>query len=154
MKFRLLSVGVKSPAWVREGFAEYAKRMPREMPLELVEITAPKHHGDVAQFVQAEGAKMTAQLSDDDWVVALTESGRPVSSVQLADKMEQWRMAGRNVAFLIGGSDGLSKAALKRADELMSLSSLTFPHYLVRVVAAEALYRAWSIGAGHPYHRA
>lgn len=154
MKLRLLSVGTKAPAWVRDGFNEYAKRMPKEMPLELVEITAPKHHGKADKFVQAEGARMTAQIHDNEWVVALAENGRQVSSVQLAEKIGQWRMLGQDVALLIGGSDGLGEVALNRANETMSLSSLTLPHYMVRVVVAEALYRAWSIGTGHPYHRA
>lgn len=139
---------------MRTGFAEYAKRMPRDMPLELIEIPAPKHHGDAARFLQREGAKMAAQLTQDDWVVALAEGGRVVSSTQLAAKLDKWRMQGRNVAFLVGGSDGLSETALDRADESLSLSALTFPHYIVRVILAEALYRAWSICAGHPYHRA
>lgn len=154
MKLRLLSVGTKSPAWVRDGFDEYARRMPKEMPLELVEIGAPKHRGNAEKFVQAEGAKMAAQIHANDWVVALAENGRQVSSVQLAEKIDGWRMMGRDVTFLVGGSDGLDEGVLNRADEHLSLSALTLPHYMVRVIVAEALYRAWSIGAGHPYHRA
>ena len=154
MKLRLLSVGTKSPAWVRSGFEEYAKRMPPEMPLELVEISAPKHRGDSAKFVQAEGSKMAAQIGDQDWVVALDEGGRQLSSLQLADKLENWRSQGQNVTLLVGGSDGLSAAVVERANETVSLSALTLPHYMVRVLVAEALYRAWSICSGHPYHRA
>lgn len=154
MKLRILSVGTKPPGWVREGFVAYAKRLPVEMPLELVEIAAPKHRGDVRAFVEAEGAKMVAQISPKERVVALEDSGVTVSSAQLAAKLDNWRMQGQNVVFLIGGSDGLSAAALERAQERMSLSALTLPHYMVRVVLAEALYRAWSINVGHPYHRA
>jgi 23S rRNA (pseudouridine1915-N3)-methyltransferase len=154
MKLRVLAVGTKPPAWIRSGFDEYAKRLPPETPLELIEIAAPKHRGSADKFVQLEGAKMTAQINQGDWVVALEENGRQVSSAQLAKKLEEWRMQGCDVTFLIGGSDGLSEAARQRANERMSLSALTLPHYLVRVIVAEALYRAWSISAGHPYHRA
>jgi 23S rRNA (pseudouridine1915-N3)-methyltransferase len=154
MKLRILSVGNKAPAWVQKGFDEYAKRLPRDMPLTLVELAAPKHHGDAQKFVAAEGQKMAAQLDASDWVVALDESGKAVSSMQLAAKMDQWRMQGQNVSFLVGGSDGLADSVLNRANERMSLSALTFPHYVVRVILAEALYRAWSICSGHPYHRA
>ena len=154
MKLRLLAVGTKSPAWIRSGFDEYAKRLPPEMPLELIEIAAPKHRGGADKFIQVEGAKMAAHIKDGDWVVALEENGRQVSSAQLAHKLDDWRMHGRNVTFLVGGSDGLSDEVTRRANERMSLSALTLPHYLVRVMLAEALYRAWSICNGHPYHRA
>lgn len=154
MKMRIVSVGNKAPDWVRRGYTEYAKRLPPELGLDLVELAAPKHHGDTAKFVLAEGQKMLSQLKPADWVVALDESGKSVSSAQLAGRLDQWRMTGADVVFLVGGSDGLSDLALDRANERMSLSYLTFPHYLVRVILAEALYRAWSISAGHPYHRA
>jgi 23S rRNA (pseudouridine1915-N3)-methyltransferase len=154
MKLRILSVGNKAPDWVQKGFDEYAKRLPRDMPLTLVELPAPKHHGNAHKFVQIEGQKMAAQLDASDWVIALDESGKAVSSTQLAAKMDQWRMQGQNVTFLVGGSDGLADSVLNRANERMSLSALTFPHYVVRVILAEALYRAWSICSGHPYHRA
>jgi len=147
-------VGNKAPDWVHRGFSEYAKRMPRDMPLTLVEFPAPKHRGDAARFVQAEGAKMVAQLAANEWVVALQESGRSLSSAGLARRLDHWRLQGQNIAFVIGGSDGLADAVLARADEQVSLSALTFPHYMVRVILAEALYRAWSICSGHPYHRA
>lgn len=153
MKIRILSVGNKSPAWVQSGYAEYAKRMPPDLPLSLVEIPAPKHHTDPAKFVQQEGAKMMVQLQSSEWVVALEEGGKTVTSTELAKKLDDWRMQGQNVTFLVGGSDGLSDSVLNRANERMSLSSLTFPHYFVRVILAEALYRAWSISTGHPYHR-
>ena len=153
MKIRILSVGSKSPAWVQSGYTEYAKRMPPDLPMSLVEIPAPKHHSDPTKFVQQEGAKMMAQLPSSEWVVALEEGGKSVTSKELAKKLDHWRMQGENVTFLVGGSDGLSNSALSRANERMSLSSLTFPHYVVRVILAEALYRAWSISTGHPYHR-
>ncbi len=153
MKLRIVSVGTKAPAWVRTGFAEYTKRMPNEMPVELVEIPAPKHGGDKAKHMQSEAAKMLAAIGSDDWVVALDEKGKRISSVQLAGKLDQWRMDSTNVVFLVGGADGLGKDVRRRANETVSLSELTLPHYMVRVILAEALYRAWTIHVGHPYHR-
>ena len=154
MKLRILSVGNKAPGWVQTGFDEYAKRLPRDMPLILTELPAPKHHGDAQKFVQIEGEKMAAQLDAGEWVIALEDSGKAVNSTQLAAKMDKWRMQGQDVTFLVGGSDGLADNVLNRANERLSLSALTFPHYVVRVILAEALYRAWSICSGHPYHRA
>jgi len=146
-------VGNKAPAWVQVGFAEYAKRMPPDLALELIEIAPPKHRGDVKKFVQIEAEKIQKQLRRGDWVIALDERGRDVSSRELATKLDQWKMLGQRVVFLIGGSDGLAPELLKRANESLSLSNLTFPHYAVRVILGEALYRAWSISSGHPYHR-
>lgn len=154
MKLTIVAVGNKSPTWVKTGYDEYAKRFPRELPLELMEIPAPRHHRDPSRFKLLEGEKMLGCLSPDDWVVALEENGRAVTSAQLAEKLSGWQMNGQNVVFLVGGSDGLADIVLNRANERMSLSSLTFPHYVVRVILAEALYRARSIGIGHPYHRA
>ena len=153
MKIKIISVGSKSPGWVRAGYEEYAKRLPRELPLTLIEIPAPKHQGRAERFIRIEGDKMLAQIQPADWVVALDEGGRSVSSEQLARKMDNWRMNGRPVAICVGGADGLAPEVRQRADETLSLSALTFPHYLVRVVLAEALYRAWTINVGHPYHR-
>ena len=153
MKFRIVAVGNKSPTWVQEGFVTYARRMPPEMSLELVEIPPPKHHSDPSKFVRSEGDKMLAQVDNSEWVIALDERGKSVTSQRLAARFEDWRQTGQNVAFLIGGSDGLAPAVHQRANEMMSLSALTLPHYMVRVVLAEALYRGWSIFSGHPYHR-
>lgn len=154
MKLTIVAVGNKAPAWVKAGYDEYAKRFPRELTLELIEIPAPRHHRDPSRFKQLEGEKMLGCLSSEDWVVALEEGGRAVTSAQLAEKLSGWQMNVQNVVFLVGGSDGLADIALSRANERMSLSSLTFPHYVVRVILAEALYRARSIDTGHPYHRA
>ncbi|XOV83389.1 MAG: 23S rRNA (pseudouridine(1915)-N(3))-methyltransferase RlmH [bacterium] len=154
MKLTIVAVGNKAPAWVKAGYEEYARRFPRELSLDLIEIPAPRHHRDPARFKQLEGEKMLGCVAVDDWVVALEERGRALTSAQLAEKLSGWQMSGHNVVFLIGGSDGLAEIVLNRANERMSLSSLTFPHYVVRVILAEALYRARSIGTGHPYHRA
>jgi 23S rRNA (pseudouridine1915-N3)-methyltransferase len=154
VKLKILSVGAKSPEWIQRGFDEYQKRLSREMPLELVEISPGKHHKDPAKFKAEEGTKMLAALTTQDWVVSLDERGKSVTSRALAGRLEQWREFGKDVVIVIGGSDGLDKTVLSRAQESLSLSALTFPHYLVRVIVAEALYRAWTITRNHPYHRA
>lgn len=154
MKIRIIAVGNRPPDWVREGYEEYAKRMRGELGLELVEIAPPKHHKDTARFKQFEGDKMRALLTDREHLVALDERGRHVSSPALAKRLQSWREQARDVAVLIGGSDGLHEDVKDSADETLALSHLTLPHYLVRVMFAEALYRAQSILAGHPYHRA
>lgn len=154
MKLRIVAVGTKSPAWVQTGYSEYAKRLPPELKMQLVEVSAPKHQGDPAKFRHTEGEKMLTNIQPADWVVALEEGGKNLSSVELAKHLDAWRMQGQDVIFVVGGSDGLSDAVLQRANMRMSLSALTFPHYMVRVILAETLYRAWSISAGHPYHRA
>lgn len=153
MKLRVISVGTKCPGWVRQGFDEYAKRMPREMPLSLIEVPAPKHHQDSGKVDEVEGKKIAEKITPGDWVVALDEGGKTLGSKALAAEMTRWRDLGKDVVFLIGGANGLSDTLLQRADQRMSLSALTFPHYLVRVLIAEALYRAYSICIGHPYHR-
>ena len=153
MRIRILSIGNKSPGWIKTGFEEYAKRMPREMPLTLLEMQAPRHHSDSAKYQQDEAQKLLAQIGKNDWVIALDERGASCSSVDLAYSLKEWQMDGRDVTFLIGGADGLAKEVLGRANQKVSLSKLTFPHYMVRVILAEAVYRAWSISAGHPYHR-
>ncbi|MEM7098477.1 MAG: 23S rRNA (pseudouridine(1915)-N(3))-methyltransferase RlmH [Pseudomonadota bacterium] len=153
MRFKILALGNKPPTWVKDGFESYAKRMPREMSLELVQIPPPKHHSEAARFISAEGDKMLAQVDNSDWVIALDERGKQVTSRQLAGRFEDWRLAGQDVVFVVGGSDGLAPNIKQRANETLSLSALTLPHYLVRPVLAEALYRAWSIYTKHPYHR-
>ncbi len=154
MKLRLLAVGGRSPEWVAAGFREYARRMPGNWPMELVEIGPAQRRGrPVARILAEEGERMLARIHPRDAVVALDVAGRSLSTEQLSDKMDGWRMQGADVCFLIGGADGLAPACLARADESLSLSALTFPHQLVRVMLAEQLYRAWTLLQGHPYHR-
>ena len=148
MKIRLIAVGDKPRSWVSEGFQEYARRLPSQTPLELVEIPAGKGRPRAEQ-----GQRLLKALRADDWVVALDERGSTCDTQALADKLADWRMEGRDIAMLVGGADGLPAACLERADETLSLSKLTFPHELVRVIVAEQIYRAWTILAGHPYHR-
>ena len=155
MHARLIAIGERMPGWVATGFAEYRKRLSRELPLELVEIK-PGHRGkgaDDARAMQDEGAAILAMLSRDTHVVALDGGGKCWSSPALAEQLAQWRMGGRDLAFLIGGPDGHARDVLARADQVWSLGPLTMPHMLVRLLLAEQLYRATTILAGHPYHR-
>ena len=156
MRIRLLAAGTRLPAWETQGFETYAKRLPRECRLELVEIPVAKRtkHTDTARAIAAEGDAMIKALTKNDWVVALDVAGKQWSSPELALQLERWLGAGSNVALLIGGPDGLAQPCFARAQQRWSLAKLTLPHGLARVVVAEQLYRAWSIVNGHPYHRA
>jgi 23S rRNA (pseudouridine1915-N3)-methyltransferase len=152
---QLIAVGSKMPSWVATGYQEYAKRMPPELPLELVEITAGKRgkKTDISKLTQQEGEKMLAALKGPTHVVTLEVKGKPWDTHKLAQRMQQWQLDGGDVAFLVGGPEGLSPECQTRANERWSLSPLTLPHPLVRVVIAEALFRAWSLLSNHPYHR-
>lgn len=143
------------PAWVTAGYQEYTKRMPRECSLQLVEI-APGRRGKSASVAQAreqEGRQILAALPRECRVIALDVRGQAWSTETLAGHLQGWLGAGHDVALLVGGPDGLAPDCLARADESWSLSPLTFPHALVRVLLAEQLYRAWTLVSGHPYHR-
>lgn len=156
MRIRLICVGTKMPAWVTTGFQEYAKRLPADCRLELVEIP-PGHRGkgaDVQRAIEKESRLILAALGKDERVVALDVEGRQWSTEQLAKTVGEWQMGGQNVALLIGGPDGLSAECLALAQQRWSLSNLTYPHPLVRVILAEQIYRAWSLLNNHPYHRA
>lgn len=156
MRARLISVGERMPAWVADGFAEYAKRLSRELPLELVELRLGERGKgrDLARALSDEGEAMLAAIPRGAHVVALDGRGRQWSSEDLAAQLANWRMTGRDLAFLVGGPDGLATSALARADQRWSLGSLTLPHMLVRLILAEQLYRAVSLLGNHPYHRA
>ncbi len=156
MNIHLISVGNRMPAWVEQGFAEYAKRMPSECSIKLIEI-APGHRGkgaDIPKAIRDEGERMLKSIPKNCYVVALEVQGKEWSTEELADRLTGWMEGGRDLALLVGGPDGLAKPCRDRADLLWSLSSLTMPHPLVRVVLAEQLYRAWSLVRNHPYHRA
>ena len=156
MRSRLIAVGERMPAWVADGFAEYKKRLSRELPLDLVEIRlgARGKGRDPARAIAEEGAAVRAALPKDAHVVALDGRGSAWSSEQLAAELKRWRMEGRDVAFLIGGPDGHAADVLAASHQRWSLGPLTLPHMLVRLVVAEQLYRAMTMLAGHPYHRA
>ncbi|MGH8164544.1 MAG: 23S rRNA (pseudouridine(1915)-N(3))-methyltransferase RlmH [Rhodanobacteraceae bacterium] len=155
MRARILSVGERMPAWVAEGFAEYQKRLLRELPLELIEIKSGlRGKGrDNARAIATEGEATLVAIPRDAHVIALDGGGSVWHSEELARQLEQWRMSSRDLAFLIGGADGHATNVLARADQRWSLGSLTLPHMLVRLIVAEQLYRATTIIAGHPYHR-
>ena len=156
MRTRLIAIGERMPGWVAEGFAEYCKRLSHELPLELVELK-PGARGkgrDDARAMQDEGAAILAALSRDTHVIALDGRGKTWSSEDLAAQLANWRMAGRDLAFLIGGPDGHAADVLARADQRWSLGPLMLPHMLVRLVVIEQIYRASTLLAGHPYHRA
>ena len=156
MRARLIAVGERMPAWVAEGFGEYRKRLAHDLPLELVELK-PGLRGkgrDDSRAMADEGAAILAALPRDTHVVALDGRGKTWSSEELATQLAAWRMSGRDLAFLIGGPDGHAAEVLTRADQRWSLGPLTLPHMLVRLVLAEQLYRATTLLAGHPYHRA
>lgn len=155
MRLVVAAVGTRMPGWAREAFAEFARRMPRELPLELKEIKAePRSIGKpVDALLAAEAGRIKTALPARSRVVALDERGADLSTSQLAGRLRQWMETGDDVAFVIGGPDGLAPDLKAMAAETLRLSSLTLPHALARVVLAEALYRAASLLKGHPYHR-
>lgn len=154
MKLRILAVGSRPSRWVDDAFSEYAKRLPRDNSLELVLIPAASGSSERQKALQIEGQRLLKTIGRKELVVALDETGMPYTSMILAKKMERWRMGGRDVAFIIGSANGLPASVLERAEDRWSLSALTFPHQLVRILVAEQIYRAWSLNSGHPYHRA
>ncbi len=154
MHFRLIAVGARQPAWVREGYEEYARRLPPEFTLELTEIALGSRSGGTTErALEREGERVLAAIPKGARVVALDERGQQWRSVELAQRLGEWQHSWRDIALLIGGPDGHSPAVEARADERWSLSKLTLPHGLARVLVAEQLYRACSIRSGHPYHR-
>jgi len=154
VKLTLLSVGDKLPAWANTAVAEYLKRMPREARVELVEIKPEKRAGQSADSIKAsEAARLLEKLPSGARLVALDEHGREASTRELADRMARWMADGRDVALIIGGADGLAAGLLEKAEDKLSLSRLTLPHALARVLLAEQLYRAVSLLNNHPYHR-
>lgn len=147
------------PEWINAGFDDYARRMPREMLLALTELKPEPRSdkpsvGDIARILEQEAQRIEAALPKTGMTVVLDETGNTVTTGQLAGKITRWREDGRDVTFVIGGADGSAARLKNSADWLWSLSPLTLPHGLVRVVLAEQLYRAMSILGNHPYHRA
>ena len=143
------------PAWVNQGVEEYGKRMPREWKLEWREIPLARRGKDAnaQQLCAREGEQILKAVPTGDRVIALDVRGARLSTEQLAEQLKDWQMSGDSYSLLIGGPDGLSPACLERADKRWSLSDLTLPHPLVRILLAEQLYRAWTITVNHPYHR-
>jgi len=156
MKCRLIAAGTRLPEWINTGFDDYQRRLRTPLSLELIEIpVVQRRPGENPQpAISREGALMLDSINDGDYVVALEVGGKAMSTEQLRDWLARRLQEGRALALLIGGPDGLAAACRARADQHWSLSALTMPHGLVRIVVAEQLYRATSMLAGHPYHRA
>ncbi len=155
MKLKIIAVGGKMPGWVEEGYQQYARRLPSVWKLELVSLSlgARGKGRDTQRAIASEGEAILRQIQPRDYVVALDVKGRTWSTEMLAEQMAGWQLAGRDVSLLIGGPDGLAPDCLARADIRWSLSPLTLPHPLVRILLVEQLYRAWTIDVGHPYHK-
>jgi 23S rRNA (pseudouridine1915-N3)-methyltransferase len=154
LKLRIISVGHKMPAWVETACADYVKRMPRELSIEIIEIKPEKRAaGNNTENIQALEAKRILEAVGKDFLVACDERGQEITTLQLAEKLNSWQTLGRDISIVIGGADGLHASLKQRADWLFGLSKLTLPHAFVRVLLCEQLYRAHSVNLGHPYHR-
>lgn len=155
MQIHLISVGNRMPAWVQQGYEEYAKRLPKECDLVLKEIAPGKRlkNTDLVRLVKEEGERMISAIPSDTHVVTLDLKGKPWNTTELSVALKKWLESGQNISLLVGGPEGLADSAREKATESWCLSNLTFPHPLVRIIIAEQLYRAWSILRNHPYHR-
>jgi len=154
MKLRVIALGHRMPAWVDAGWDDYARRLPRDYALELIELKPePRGRGKTVTAMLAAEALRIGSAARAASVVALDERGKPWSTRMLADRIAGWRDEGSDAAFVIGSADGLADSVKQRAAALVSLSALTLPHGLVRVIVAEQIYRAVSLLGGHPYHR-
>jgi len=155
MKLTLYAVGTKMPAWVTQGFSEYSRRFPRDLSFNLVEINAGKRgkNADISRILDKEGEQLLNAIPKGSRIVTLEVEGKPWTTPQLANELERWQLDGRDVALLVGGPEGLSPACIKASEQKWSLSALTLPHPMVRILIAESLYRAWSVNTNHPYHR-
>lgn len=155
MKLYIIALGHKMPEWITAGFNEYAKRMPREAKIELIELKPESRTTGktVTQIMEAEAQRILSALPQNTLRIALDERGAAPTTRQLAAQMQSWLGDGRDVVFIIGGADGLHESVKQQAQQLMALSALTLPHGMVRVLLAEQLYRAHSLLHNHPYHR-
>ena len=155
MKIRLISIGNKMPDWVTQAYDNYQKRLTGSIALELMEIPLNKRgkNADIKRLMDKESQQMLAAIPPRYRVVCLDVKGKSLSTEGLAKKLANYEQHGDNIALLVGGPEGLHSNCLARADERWSLSSMTLPHPMVRVILSEQIYRAWSINTGHPYHR-
>lgn len=155
MKLRMIAVGTKMPTWIQTGLSDYTKRFPKDLQFEVVEIPAGKRgkNADVTRILEKESELMLSAVNKGDHIVTLDIPGVLWDTPKLAQQIDGWKNLGNDVCFLIGGPEGLGPSCKAAAKQSWSLSPLTLPHPLVRVIVAESLYRAWSITANHPYHR-
>ena len=154
MRLGILAVGHKLPDWVAAGCAEYVKRMPRELPMSVVEIKPePRGTKSREQLLAAEKTRLLAALQGFARIVVLDERGADLTTLKLAHRLEEWMREGGDTAFVIGGADGIDETLKARADDTIRLSSLTLPHAMARLILCEQLYRAVSVVKNHPYHR-
>ena len=155
MRIKLISVGSKMPGWIEDGYREYSRRLGHDLKLELVEVPLGRRSkgADVNRLQEKEAGLMKAAIGQGDLVVTMEIKGKPWSTEQLAGNMGSWQQGGRNISLLVGGPEGLHPSCMALADLRWSLSPLTLPHPLVRVIVAEQVYRAWSILKNHPYHK-
>lgn len=156
MHIHLIAIGKKMPDWITAGYEDFAKRLQGDVKLTLIELASPRKSNaqDAARVKREEGEKLLAAIPNGAYVITLDEHGKHWDSQGLATQMTRWAERGQAIALLIGGADGLDQACLARANQSWSLSKLTLPHAMVRVLVAEQLYRAWSLNNNHPYHRA
>lgn len=155
MRIHIISIGNKMPQWINEGFKTYSTRLSQEVRLELTEIPVAKRHKNqnTQQSIASEAKALSPHLRQTEYTVCLDSRGRQLSTEDFADTLTQWQQHYPNVKIIIGGPDGLSDDIVKQADLLLSLSKMTLPHPLVRIIIAEQIYRAWSFSKGHPYHK-
>ncbi|GLR70490.1 23S rRNA (pseudouridine(1915)-N(3))-methyltransferase RlmH [Agaribacter marinus] len=155
MQVQIIAVGNKMPKWVVEGSNEYLKRFPSDFRVEFTEISPGKRSKSVniQNIIDAEGKKCLDAIPKGNKIIALEVKGKAWDTPQLAKQLDSWKMDGRNVSLLIGGPEGLSQDCKNAAEQWWSLSPLTLPHPMVRIIVSEALYRAWSVTQNHPYHR-
>ena len=155
MRITIIAVGKRMPDWVNHGYQEYIKRLPPNIELDLKEIT-PAIRGkntNIKKSIAEESIKIRNAIPTDNKIISLDEHGKPITSTQVSSKLGQWMDDHQDIALIIGGADGLDKKLLQSADETWSLSKLTLPHAMVRIIVAEQVYRAWTILQNHPYHR-
>ena len=155
MQVRLIAIGGKMPAWVNTGVAEFEKRLPKEWRFDLLELPIGQRSksASIAKAMEQEQTSICRAINPKSHLVALDSRGKSWSTEVLSQQLENWQQSGKNIDLLIGGPDGLTNDVINRADQVWSLSALTFPHPLVRIVVVEQLYRAWAILQNHPYHK-
>ena len=155
MRLQLIAVGQRMPQWVITAFSDYQSRFPRDCAFELVEIPAGKRgkNADIARILEQEGERMLAAVGKGNRIITLEVTGKAWDTPELAKQLASWQMDGRNISLLVGGPEGLAPACIAAAEQRWSLSNLTLPHPMVRVILVESLYRAWSLLNNLPYHR-